>query len=219
MLTNVRALTAREHSNYQAASGGQTYRAAVFSGVCFAASNSDQAAQLNTLTQKYGLKHVTIVPTGVTPIKFDTVAQADAFLSAVQHESSLGSSRVLSLPKPDASQSASVKPDADAYGTQTYSVYDYFPAGYNNLQIWYYYYYSSQQGRNLFDSLSSIASYISGFESGITWQQNSTYGYVYNNGLNIYAQASGVLTYWLLIDGGIQIYQQPATWSHTFSNP
>lgn len=189
----------------------------LFSNVCYASTANSESAQLNALSVKYHLKDLTQLPAGKSAFKFDSVAQADAFLGAIQNKMSTSDPNM--KPSASAQSSVAMKAASYPYGTQVYSVYSGFPAEYENLQIGYSYYYNTSLKRNCFYSLLGISSYLSGTDWCTTWTPGIPYGYVYNGGLNIYAQQQGVLSVYLLVNGLYKLYSYSETWSHTFSNP
>jgi hypothetical protein len=74
--------------------------------------------------------------------------------------------------------------------------------------------------RNLFYHLLNTETYLSGFDPFWTWTPTGTsYGYAYNGGLDLYDQQSGVIDYYLLINGLVKLFSQHYMISWTFTNP
>lgn len=105
------------------------------------------------------------------------------------------------------------------YGTQDHTVI-FGVDGYMNLQVGYSYYYSASLRRNLFYHLLNTETYVSGIDSFWNWTPTGNpYGYVYNGGFDLYDQQSGVIDYYLLINGLVKLFSQHSTISWTFTNP
>jgi hypothetical protein len=192
---------------------------------------------MDGLTSKYHLQSINSLPAGKLAIKFDTVAQADKFLTGLQagrpdftglHVSNgqLISDIMKEAPaaSPDSISAPTATPMVSAtasypYGTQDHKVM-FGAGGYLNLQVGYSYYYSASLRRNLFYNLLKTETYLSGFDPFWTWTPTGNpYGYAYNKGLDLYDQQSGVIDYYLLINGLVRLFSQHYTISWTFTNP
>jgi hypothetical protein len=190
---------------------------------------------MDGLTAKYHLQSINSVPAGKFAIKFDTVAQADKFLTGLQasmpdltglHASNgqLISDMMKEAPAASPSMSAfTATPMVSLTTSYPYWTQDHivtFGVIHLNLQAAYSYYYSASLRRNLFHQLLSTKTYLSGFDAFFTWTPlGNPYGYVYNGGLDLYDQQSGIIDCYFLIDGLVKLSSQHYIISWTFTNP
>jgi len=176
--------------------------------------NRSNAAALNALCKNYNLRDgkLSQIPANVKPIKFNSVAEADAFLANIYKDSSL-------RPYNSSVQSfSSASSTSYPVGTQSKKV-KFWLFGWIKEYVTYHYKWDSSQRCNVYVDCMEVNSGMSGLTPGITYDQVSSWSNITNKGKTLQAGVLGHLTYYLLIDGVIKIGDAYQSFSYKFTKP
>ncbi len=181
-----------------------------------------QSKQLDALSQKYNLRDIKAseLPANVKPIEFKTVAEAEAFLEKVNDKNNI---QVSVQPAINANSTTDVTTNAvSSYpvGSQTLVV-SWWLFGWLNHTATYTYGWDYDNGNNIFIECLSTSSSMSGLNPGVTYQQaeDSSWSYITDNGKTLKAGFTGLLTYYLVIEGTVKIGDATQVITTDFKNP
>lgn len=172
------------------------------------ANNDDK---LKNLCQKYNLKDIDKAPNGITPIKFESIEEAEKFINKMKNAR-------LENKVQDIRNSSEI--EAMSIGSRSVSTTIGFLL-YLNLYVQYTYLYDPARACNYYASVNSVTTGITGLTLGFDWRPNSTasYGNITNNGLNLSAHGEGWLDCYLLIEGLIKLWTNYYTIDGSWTNP
>lgn len=194
------------------------------------AADKSKGMLINDLDKKYNLKIATSIPKGVTPIKFNTVEEADQFLNNLKNSPTvvnipcLETNKYLDMVK----NGLKTTPTNDLMmaAAATTSAADKInqitegPAMWMNIDMSYHYAYSTYLGTNNFTSVDKISSYLSGITIGYAWTQQNFWSNLtdYNTTANV--GVSGTEEYYIFVNTTLtRFWTQTKTYTTSFTNP
>ncbi len=72
---------------------------------------------------------------------------------------------------------------------------------------------------NVFDEVIEVVSYSAGFSLGHDWVQKSVRYEIQDNGRKVKVTVRGVHEYYFIVDGLVKVYENPQTYTYTFTRP
>lgn len=174
--------------------------------------------QLETLIKEYNLEVVEQFPDGVTPVEYESVAEAEKALANIKNNAEL--SVEMADINTEKAQNSDTNQALDgitplANGSQKYT--HITPPFTRNLDVYYTYHWNGQ--RNLFSSCTKISSYITGITLGFTWTQTGSTHSIMDGGRTLYARANAKLDHYLIIEGVGTIFTTKESIDNFFYNP
>lgn len=168
----------------------------------------------DTVVKRYGLTPATSIPAGVTPLKFESPEQLDEFLSqlsATQKEPPhviyrdfLGEKGSLAGASPSSTGSFVVtRSCSQNVGLSTFHTWADISVGYSGSFRW-------------INGVLNTRTGLTGMTMGV--DLHDTYSYSYNqSAVSVSVKGGGIITTYLIIDEGIQLWSSPVSCSFTYS--
>jgi hypothetical protein len=176
-----------------------------------------QKKSIDNLKSKYDLKTLksSQIPKGVTPIKFNTVEEAEKFIKEKKAEKpineDLGNMNI---------QDQKNSSNATSMTNVVYHNSRYIGIAKMNIDIPVVLLWSSSLRANYFSSIGTPSSYLSGVYFGNAWTQSSSASNISNGGRTFTTTIRGKYDYYILINTSLTSFAgQSATYSCSYSNP
>lgn len=178
-------------------------------------AKTSDVKDLQSLRDKYELKHVSVLPEGIIPLKFDSIEDADKYLSKVKAdynaeiEKEVKNKQEINKKTPD---SSSITLDAVASHSETHMADGELGSSGLSLNITCKY---KTDGSTII-GVSSISSSLDGNDSNYEWKQTSSSWTSLDAGETANVKATGKLTQYLWVNGGWESYYNTYTRSSEF---
>jgi hypothetical protein len=169
------------------------------------------SSSVSKLVNDYSLKQTTVIPAGVTPITFNSASEAKAFLEQRKAvvQARLLTRTAISLPPFQSPQNLSCTTPLNGIYLQTVT-----DGLFDSITFTSYTNYTYCQGTFL--GVSNISSTMTGATLGASYSQSS-----YNanfTATTISYVIYGVINYYLIVEGGINIWSEDVSMAGSFTN-
>lgn len=190
---------------------------------CFAKSNE---VTLQSVSEQYSLKDIDSrnIPDGIKPIEFNSVAELNKYLSEKQIQNKVDKANFdLAVKKINNERSIKISSGNTLAATSTSNYIlkgsltktaSSFTFGSYMMNVKFQ--YNNECSPKRFTSWNSTITYISGVAPGIEYTQDYSDGYVTDSGRTLVGIAEGIEKDYLLVEGGIKLYEFRRSFSVSF---